>query len=74
MYFGNYGHVASDDDLTIFRCNKCGWVSEELKREAVNNLGVPWACQSCGKYGVTFVKFHPRERARARSVFLGEET
>jgi hypothetical protein len=36
-------------------------------------LGAPWSCYgTCGRSGVTFVIFHPDERAKARAIFLGE--
>lgn len=69
MHFGHPPHQASDDDLMILRCPSCGWVSEELTRDQVTDLGAPLACQGrCGNYNVVWVRFHPRERDLARSV------
>jgi hypothetical protein len=73
MHFGHYGHTSSDRDLTIFKCQHCGWVSGEMTLGERAKLGAPWSCYgTCGRSGVTFVIFHPDERAKARAIFLGE--
>lgn len=72
MHYGHPPHVASPDDLTLFRCGKCGWVSSELTREQI--AAKPWYCGGvCGKSGVQFIHFHPRERMAAYRGFGVED-
>ena len=66
MNFGNKGHIASDDDLTILHCYACGWFSEELTRAQMHDRGIPWYCDQCGRSNLRFVHFHPTEKRVAR--------
>ena len=66
MYYGHQPHVSSPEDMTVHYC-RCGWHSEEMTRQQVRNLGVPWYCGGCGSGGssISWIKFHPSERAAA---------
>lgn len=48
MHYNSAPHVPSPEDLTILSC-RCGWRSQELTREQVKALGVPWYCGACDK-------------------------
>lgn len=72
MYYGHPPHVASPEDLTLLHCY-CGWTSEELNRQQMSDLGIPWYCDRCGKPGLLFVRFHPRERREAYRALGVEE-
>jgi hypothetical protein len=68
MYYGHKPHVRSEDDLTLLKCTFCGWVSGELTRDEI--APVPWYCGGvCGRSGVMFIHFHPRERLAAYAAF-----
>jgi hypothetical protein len=68
MYYGHKPHVPSPDDLTLLHCF-CGWTSEELTRQQLSDRGIPWYCDNCGKSGLQFIHFHPRERHAAYLAF-----
>lgn len=51
------------DELTILRCNKCGWTSKEL---AATEVWYPHCCFECGERNIHFIKFKPHERKIAR--------
>lgn len=67
MHYGNKQHVHSPDDITVLRCF-CGWRSKELSAAELGALGIPWYCDDCGRPGLSWVRFHPSERAEAESV------
>lgn len=68
MFYGHPPHVHSPEDVTILHCYKCGWVSGELGRAQIAELGIPWYCENCHKPGLHFVCFHPSERAQALAL------
>lgn len=68
MHYGNKPHIPSGDDLTILRCY-CGWMSEEQTVEQMQQRGIPWYCDACGRPGLKFIRFAPSERAEARLRF-----
>jgi predicted RNA-binding Zn-ribbon protein involved in translation (DUF1610 family) len=65
MYYGHTPHIDSPEDMTVLDCRHCGWQSAELTRDEIAERGVPWYCDNCGKTGLHWVRFHPRERAMA---------
>ncbi len=64
MDYGNKPHKHSPEDLTILYCG-CGWRSEEMTKDQVVDLGLPWYCGRCNKKNLRFIKFHPSERDEA---------
>lgn len=72
MHYGHPPHATSTEDLTVLRCANCGWHSEEMTREQVSAIGIPWSCHgTCGKSGVHYVRFHPSERTEAYKLLKG---
>ena len=69
MDYGNRKpHIRSPEDLTILRCY-CGWTSDELTVEQIQDRGIPWYCNVCGKQHLRWITFAPHERAEAYAAF-----
>lgn len=68
MHYGHPPHVHTPEDLTLLHCF-CGWTSLEISRSQLSERGIPWYCDDCGKSGLQYVHFHPRERDAAYRAF-----
>ena len=66
MYYGPT-HVPGPNDRTMIQCPRCGWVSPEMTRAEVEELGQPRYCGNPGCEGraTRFVTYAPHERPEA---------
>lgn len=73
MHYGHPPHQPSPEDLTVIWCT-CGWLSKELTRPELKDLGLPWYCDDCGRQSLYYARFHPRERDHVNRVIPKRET
>ena len=76
MFIDNAPHVPGPNDRTIIKCPTCGWVSIELTRDQLEDLGLPRYCGAryCNGLASQFVTFAPHERAEALDVINSRMT
>ena len=49
--------------LTIVYHRECKWISPEMDKVALDNLGLPWYCPVCGDKVYDFINYEHHERA-----------
>lgn len=67
MHYGHAKHTPSENDLTIYDCDRCGWTAPFNKAERLAR-GVPTTCDKCGGYAPRFITYHPIELDEVRAL------